>query len=91
MLSSASQAIEKLDRGELDMQTLRTSDCAAFDCSEEFSLYRLLHVRKLVEEADTPTEDEELASCTKIEWFTKKTVSKVETPTADQYLTGNVV
>lgn len=73
------------------MQTLRTSDYPALDCNAEFTVQNLLHVRKLVEEADAPNLGEALAYCAKIERLIKKTVSEVEPPTTNQHLASNIV
>lgn len=73
------------------MRTLRSSDCAAFDCSEEFSLHNLLHVRKLVEDAEIPGSSEELVYRAETGKHTKKTVSEVKPTAADQHFARNVV
>jgi hypothetical protein len=73
------------------MQTLSTRNYAAFDCNAEFSVQNLLHVRKLVEEADISDADEEFAFSVETDRLPKKSVSEVKPPTAYQHLAGNVV
>lgn len=73
------------------MQTLTASDYAAFDQNAEFSLQNLIHVRRLVEEADVPLRDEDITTGAESRAVRRKAVSKVESPTAYQHFAGNVV
>lgn len=80
------------------MQTFSNSNCRValrsrgfllntYECNEEFSLFHWLHVRKLVDEADTP----ELAHGADTDAVPKKPVSEVEPAATYQHFTRNVV
>ena len=82
------------------MQSLSNSNCPAaprlrglklnfYGCNEEFSLYHWLHVRMLVDEADTAVLDEVLAQAA--DAVPKKPVSEVESPATYQHFARNVV
>jgi hypothetical protein len=102
VVSSGSQTYRNLDRRELDMQTFSNSNCRVatrsrgfllntYECNEEFSLFHWLHVRKLVDEADIPGIDAELAHGGDADPAPKKPVSEVEPAATYQHFARNVV
>lgn len=62
-----------------------------YECNEEFSLYHWVYVRKLVDEAENPGIDDELAHAGDANVVPKKPVSEVEPAAAYQDLARNVV
>jgi hypothetical protein len=61
------------------------------DSGEEFSFYHWIEVCRLVDEADVSTINKGLLCSAEFEEALKKTLSEVESATADQNFTGNVV
>lgn len=63
----------------------------SYDSGEEFSFYHWMEVCKLVDEADVPSGGEEPLYSAEFEEALKETLSEVESSTAYQNFTGNVV